>query len=164
MKTQVFLTILLVSSVALSAPVPTRLLSNTNFYTVESCLTDIEGAYADFMTSIKDARSKNWPDFVKYLLRSGAEGIDSYNNCEKMTQADWFAWIDQHDTTHLKTALNKGAAAVFDLIKGIMDLVAKKPMDNLLQDYEKFCEDAEDFWKYIFPKNAELLEAFKNIK
>lgn len=165
MRSFICIQILLILSVVYSSPVSNRLLSQkTNAF--DTCLADIKVAVLDVLSSSQNGFEKNPLDLVKFLLHAGGQSIVSYEDCQKFSKEEWFAWLDQHTNAGEHTAFRKVGTAIFDQVRGILDATQKKPEGVVLSDFSRFVTDLQNLLDYVWPvaDNKELIKAISLIQ
>ena len=83
---------------------------------LDSCLKQVKATSHGAFSALQDGLSKNWIDTVKFLFETGAEGVQSYEDCKAVESKDLQDWITGNTSTQTQTCLGM-AVMTFDSFK-----------------------------------------------
>merc|ERR1712194_735190 len=98
------------------------------------CLDDINLTVNDLSIGLRSV-SYGILDAAKWFMRSGAEGIQSYESCHAVQTQDWLAWVDTHVSETVRHCAQDGLVALGELAFSVRDITKHAPQEKILQDF-----------------------------
>merc|ERR1712087_8021 len=90
----------------------------------DTCLRSVKADVDKLMNTAEYGLQSNWLDMAKLFFETAADGIQSYEDCDKVQQSDILQWVDAHTNDHQKTCLSDAASTYIDVKAAIADMRA----------------------------------------
>ena len=119
---------LLITAIVCQAPTPA-------VNTLDTCLRQVKLTIHEDQAATQLGLAKNWLDLVKGSLESGADAIQSYEDCRNVDTAAVLAWITTNTSTATQDCLRDMIMLYANLQTAVADMKAGAATNQILADW-----------------------------
>jgi hypothetical protein len=121
---------LLITAIVCQAPTPTPAVN-----TLDTCLRQVKASMHEASVATQFGLSKNYLDMAKDLLETGADAIQSYEDCRQVDISAVVAWISVNTSTATQTCIEEMIWLYGFLRAAVADMKAHASSTKILADW-----------------------------
>jgi hypothetical protein len=119
---------LLITAIVCQAPIPA-------VNTLDTCLRQVKASMHEASVATQFGLSKNYLDMAKDLLETGADAIQSYEDCRKVDISAVAAWISVHTSAATQACIEEMIWLYGFLQAAVADMKAHASSTKILGDW-----------------------------
>jgi hypothetical protein len=119
---------LLITAIVCQAPTPA-------VNTLDTCLRQVKASMHEAAVATQFGLSKNYLDMAKDLLETGADAIQSYEDCRQVDISAVLAWISVNTSTATQACIGEMVVLYANLQAAVADMKAHASSTKILADW-----------------------------
>jgi hypothetical protein len=116
----------------------------------DSCLKQVKTVTRDALATAQLGLKETWLDMVEKLLNTGADAIQTYEDCKAVALPDVMMWIDQHASPAQEKCLSDAIKTLMDFGNAKKHMEAKADKATILADWAEVVGDLDTFTNDCF--------------
>ena len=101
----------------------------------DTCLRDLKVALHQSISSAEYGLQKNYLDMAKLLLESGADFIQTHEDCTQVQATDVLNWVGVHATAAQQACLMQGVSVLGNVTAAVHDMRAHASHEKIMADW-----------------------------
>ena len=119
---------LLITAIVCQAPTPA-------VNSLDTCLRQVKASMHEAAVATQVGLTKNYLDMAKHFLETGADAIQSYEDCRNVDTAAVLAWITTNTSTATQDCLRDMIMLYANLQTAVADMKAGAATNQILADW-----------------------------
>merc|ERR1712048_270756 len=102
---------------------------------VDQCLKELKVDVDRMSKAAEFGLQSNWLDMAKLGFETMADGIQTYENCQKVNSENLLNWVSDHASQHQMSCLLYAAAVFADVQQAVNDMRNGAAHDKVISDW-----------------------------